>query len=402
MTKKYRFLYILILPFLIGFLYSFLVTWGYWKTFRDGLSEVSLFFYPLSFFITFFITLTIHELGHLITFVIQGVKIRALYLHMLIFIKTDKGWTIKFKPKLWALMGGFVIPDLGEMKDDESYQKNLVAFRKSLIVAPYVTIAFLILTVLIFLLSIILGWPSLIIGLYSPFTLFTIILSFFYIKSFKLSNSWFYGDFVAYKKMQEDEIFQLVQLSQYRMFSLTESKQTDDYLFQLVVKVILEKELKSTMFHQLLILNYIEAVCYNAHEDHLGVREKLLHYPFSPHYHSEQGVMLLYDLAVYYYHLGFVEKSYHLLEQIKKRASSKIDEKSLLYLRKKHEHILHISYDEPFLNQKEHIRVRNSSLYEDLVDFEKMMKEMHDPLPFQIWETKVDLIKEEDNKQKSD
>lgn len=402
MAKKYRLLFILILPFLIGFLYSFLVTWGYWKTFRDGLSTVSLFFYPLSFFITFFITLTIHELGHLVTFVIQGVKIRALYLHMLVFVRTKKGWTIKLKPKLWALMGGFVIPDLGEMEDDVTYQKNLVAFRKSLIVAPYVTIIFLVLTMFIFLLSILLNWPSLFIGLYSPFTLFTILLSFFYIKSFKLSNSWFYGDFVAYKKMQEDEIFQLVQLSQYRMFSLTESKETDHYLFQRFVKVMLEKDLKSTMFHQLLILNYIEAVCYNEHEDNLAVREKLLHYSFSPHYHSEQGVMLLYDLAVYYYHLGMVEKSYHLIEQIKKRASTKIDEKSLLYLRKKHEHILHIAYDEPFLNQKEHIRVRNSVLYEDLVDFEKMMQEMHEPLPFQVWETRVDLTKEEDNKQKSD
>ncbi len=399
MFKKYPWLWVLIAPFLIGFIFSFLVVGGYWFNFTEGMKRVPWFMYILGFYITFFITLTIHELSHLITFVIKGTKIRALYLHMLVFYKTTKGWRVKIKPKLWFLMGGFVVPDLGEINDDETYQSSVDAFRHSLIVAPYVTIVFLVMSIIIFMMAIAFGWNPYVIGFYSLFTFYTAILSFFYIKSFKLSNQWFYGDFVAYQKMKDDLIFQIVQMSQYRMFSLKESKETDMYLFNKVKEAMRSGELKSSLFYQLLILNYIEAVTFHGFEEDPSIREKLTRYPYGPHYHTEQGVMLLYDLAVYYYHLGMIEKSYQLIEQIRKKASPKIDEKSLLYLRKKHDHILHIQYDQLFLDQKEHVKIRNSGLYEDLIDLDEMIKEMHEPLDFKVWETKVELTQEENEEE---
>ena len=400
MMKKWRWLLLLLFAFVIGFIFSLLVYNGYWYRFVDGLKTLSWYDFPLWLFLTFMITLTIHELGHLITMIIQGVKIRALYLYMILIYRTSKGWRIKLKPKLWYLLGGFVVPDLGVIEDDDMYQNIVTKFAQSLCAGPIVTIIFLLVSIVTFLMSITFGWNESLVGILSLFTGYTIILSSLYIKSFKLSNASFYGDFVAYKKMREDVLFQLVEISQYRSFSLIESKETDLYLFNQTKKIMKEHELRSSLFYQVLIIGYIEGVCYNGYEDDEQIRMKLMRYPLQPHYRNEQGITLLYDLALYYYHLGFVEKSYQLMEEIKKKANPKIDEKMRTYLELKHKHILHLSDQSEFLSHADNYVIRMSGLFEDLVDMDEMTRLMHEKRPFQTWLTEVQL--NEDEKQKSD
>lgn len=396
MLKKWRWLLLLVFAFVIGFLFSLLVYNGYWYRFVDGLKTLSWYDFPLILILTFMVTLTIHELGHLISMVLQGVKIRALYLYMILIYRTKKGWRVKLKPKLWFLLGGFVVPDLGVIEDDDTYQKIVTKFAKSLQAGPRVTIVFLCVTIIAFLMSIAFNWHEAFIGFLSLFTAYTIILSSLYIKSFKLSNNSFYGDFVAYKKMNSDVMFQLVEISQYRSFSLIESKETDKFLFEKTKEIIKNHELRSSLFHQVIIIAYIEGVCYNAFDDDEEIRMKIMRYPLQPHYRNEQGITLLYDIALYYYHLGMVEKSYQLIDDIKKKANVKIDEKMRTYLEKKHHHILNISDQEEFLSHSENYIFRMSGLFEDLVDMNEMTRLMHEKRPFQPWFSDVKF--DEDNK----
>ncbi|MFA5526449.1 MAG: site-2 protease family protein, partial [Acholeplasmataceae bacterium] len=122
MLKRFRWLLWLAFAFVLGFIFSFLVYNGYWYRLIDGLKTLRWYHFFMWLILTFLITLIIHELGHLFAFVFQGVKIRALYLYMLIVYKTKKGWRIKLKPKLWFLLGGFVVPDLDDIVSDENYE----------------------------------------------------------------------------------------------------------------------------------------------------------------------------------------------------------------------------------------------------------------------------------------
>lgn len=399
MIKKLAWLKWLVFAFLLGFIFSFLMYQGYWYPFIDGVKSIAWWEYPLWLILTFWVTLTVHELGHLIAFVVQGVNIRGLYLHMISIYRSPKGWRIRLKWNLWFFVGGFVVPDLGVIADDETYHRRLSQFKRSLIMGPIVTFVFLGLTILTFLILNIVGATPRVLGIFTVFTLYTILLSFLYIRSFYLSNASFYGDFIAFKKMNDDPIFQLTQLAQYTIFALHPSDETDRYFFHRITTMIQTTALTSRLFDQLLIINYIEGVCYHHYPDDPVVYQKLANYPKQPHYHTEQGLTLLYDLAAYQYVTGHVDQAYRLMESIQKKASQKIDEKMRTYLEKKHLHILHIAYDQPFLDNPEHIILRHEVLFDDILDFKKIAQTMHQPFPFHVWKTDVDL---ESDKQKSD
>lgn len=392
----YRFLLLLVFAFLIGFILSYLIYFGYWYRLINGLKTRSWYDYPLWFVLTFFITLIIHELGHLVTFVLQGVKIRALYLHMLIIYHTKNGWKIAFRPKHWFLIGGFVVPDLGEVTDDDRYQKLVQKFSKSLIAAPIVTIVFMGLTILLFLISILIPMNTSMIGFITLFNFYTVIFSLLYIRSFKMSNRSFYGDFVAYKKMKEDVLFQLVQILQYIQFSLHAAEQTKTYLFNKTKTYLIEHDFSTTLFEQALLMNYMESVCFHGFEDDEKVKEKILKLKLNALYRSENGILVLYDIASYYYHLGDVAKSYHLLNEIKLKASKKIDEKLKIYLQYQFEHLLNMTNHEAYLNQEDHHVFSMADLFEVLIEDKDEPK----PLPFQVWESPVTF--ELNEEQKSD
>jgi len=396
MKSKWFWLIYLVFAFIVGFVFSYLVYLGYWYRFVDGIKSLSWYDYPLWFFLTFYITLIIHELSHLLAFVFQGVSIRALYLHMLIIYRSKTKWKIKFNMKHWFLLGGFVVPNLNEIDDDVSYQKTVKQFSTSLIVAPIVTISFMGLMILTWVLSILFDAQTSWVGFITLFSAYTTIFSLFYIRSFKLSNNSFYGDFVAYRKMKEDTLFQLVQLLQYIQFSLKTSALTRSYLFEQSKSFLKEHDVKTTLFYQILVMNYIEMVCYHEKEDDVIIQEKINRMHKNQLFRSDHGLTLLYDIALYQYHLGFVEKSYQLMEDIKTKASPKIDERLRTYLHKQFEHLLNIENHEEFLAKEENHVLSIASLFDVLMEDEEPRK----PLPFKIWE--IPVVFKEETEEKSD
>lgn len=247
--KKFKFIYWLLFAFFVGVIYSLLVYQGIWSKWGSGLKTVPFYMYIVWLLLTFYTSLTIHELGHLISFVVQGVKIRALYLTIFIFYKTEKGWRFRVNWKLWVLLGGLVVPDLGVIDRDEAFQKMKKKFSIALITAPIVTIVLWALVFTIFILTLILSSNLAFIGAMTVITLYLTLLTLLYVHTFRLSNPLFYGDFVAYKKMKEDPVFQTAQIAQYTIFSLEPSKETDQYFFYQAEALI-----KKTSMHRNMLI----------------------------------------------------------------------------------------------------------------------------------------------------
>lgn len=394
-------LYFFIFAFFLGFFYTLLVYQGIWSKISQSLSLIPLWAYPLWLLFSFYLTLTLHELGHFFAFLFQNIKIRALYITMFIFYRDQKGWKFSINPKLWALAGGLVVPDLGEMNDEETYQKTVKSFAISLWVAPIVTIAFLIISIISTLLITIFSSNNTLIGIFIINTVFVSLLSTLYIYSFKLSNPMFYGDLVAYKKMKEDPVFQLIQVSQYTLFSLHESKLTNDFLFKKIEETIKQTVLNHTLFHTLLLTQYIEDVLVNKYPIDPQIEHKLRHLNIQPYLRSEQGFMLVNDLIYFHYVNKDVALSYHLLNQTYSQTYPKLNEKLFNYMRKKTYHLVHLEDNQAFLDNKDNLYLGIIWIFDRLIDPYAYLSESHEPLPYTPYVCEINLEVQQENK-KSD
>ena len=399
--RKLRILYFFIFSFILGMFYTFLVYQGIWSTIRLSLSSIPFWAYPLWILFSFYLTLALHELGHFISFSLQGIKLRALYLTIFVFRKTEKGWNFIIKPKLWILFGGLVVPDLGEIKTDEDYEYVSKAFSKSLITAPIVTITVLFLSLLTTVFLILYSSNHVLIGIFLLNTIFITLLSTLYIYTFTLSNPMFYGDFVAYKKMKEDDIFRLTQISQYTMFSLIDSDETTLFLWNKAKELIKKTDINASLFHTMLISNYLEGIIHMKQpiDDEVDLKISKLH--IGHYLRSEQGLVLAYDLAYYHYIKKDVHKAYQIYNDIKTRQIKKVDPKMIEYMKRKTMHIMHIEDQTEFLNNKENLYIGMSWLFDSLFDPYETLSEQHEKLPFTPYLSEVNLepIKETESDQ---
>ncbi|MBN2300539.1 MAG: site-2 protease family protein [Acholeplasmataceae bacterium] len=398
--KKRHWLYLPLIIFFIGFFYTTLIYNGIWFKFTEGLGSLSIIGYFLWLIFAFYFTLTLHELGHFIAFHFQGVKLRAIYLTIFVFYKDEKRWHFTIKPKLWVLFGGLVVPDLGEIADEDAYQTLNHRFSNSLIIAPIVTISVLIVSILTFLLVLILGSNTHLLGIITINTIYIVLLSTLYIYTFKLSNPMFYGDFVAYKKMKSDPIFQLAQLTQYTMFSLRDSDKTIRFLWDKSRDIVSKEPLSSSIFYIMVVTNYLDGILKMDYEIDPLIDDKLKKMNLSSLCRTEQGLSLAYDLCFYEYKNKNPEQAYQKFELIQRRANQKLDKKMLTYLRNKSAHIMHLEDHEAFLKDKENLYIGNAWIFEALIKPHEMLEAYHKKLPYVEYSCPV--VFKDDEEQKSD
>lgn len=399
--KKHVGLYFLIFSFFIGVIFVLLVYSGLWNKFITGMQSISWWAWFLYLLLAFYLTLTLHELGHFLAFYFQKIKLRAIYLTIFVFYKTKKGWRFTIKPKLWILFGGLVVPDLEPIEDEKSYDDISAKFSKALIAAPIVTVVVLGATLLTFILSYILSSNPSWIGFITLFTFYVILLSALYIYTFKLSNEMFYGDFVAYKKMKIDLIFRFVQLNQYLSFGLNK-KDHIPFMWEKSRALIKENNLKRNPFHSALIMTYLEGIIYEGMKPDLDIQLKLKKIHISSYAKTEYGLIAIYDLCLYYYTIGNVDFAYQLLERIEKVQGSKISEEIKNYFNKKTKHVMHVAYFDDFLNDKKNYPSEQSWIFEPIMDIYEDMEMLHKPLPFKPYLSSVNLEKEVKDIKKSD
>jgi len=391
-------LYFFIFSFLLGMFYTYLVYAGIWSTIAKGFQSIPFWAYPLWIIFSFYFTLALHELGHFISFYVQGIKLRALYLTIFVFRKTEKGWSFIIKPKLWILFGGLVVPDLGDIETEEDYDHVSKAFSNSLMTAPIVTITILFLSLVTTVLLVLYSTRYGLIGIFLLNTIFITLLSILYIYTFTLSNPMFYGDFVAYKKMKEDEIFRLAQISQYTMFSLKDSLNTSIFLWNKARDLIKRTDLNSSLFHTMLLSSYLEGIIHMEQPIDEEVDLKISKLHIGNYLRSEQGLVVAYDIAYYHYIKKDVKKAYQLFEDIQTRPFKKIEPKMIDYMKKKSMHVMHIEDQTEFLNHKDNLYIGMSWLFDSLFDPYDTLHEQHEKLPFAPYFTEVNLTPvQEDN-----
>jgi hypothetical protein len=394
--KKYKILILILSSFMIGFISVLLVYEGILDKFTSGLASIHFLLYILFFILTFYITLTIHELGHFLSFYFQKIGLRAIYLTIFIFYKTKSGWKFAVKPKLWFLFGGLVVPDLGEIKSDEDYEEVSKKFANSLITAPIVTISFLILMIITFILTFIFSNNYQFLGVITIFTFYTILLSSLYIYTFSLSNQMFYGDFVAYKKMKNDLVFRLAQITQYQMFTLKDSTETNLYMFNKIRLALIDINITQNLFHTMLLIHYLDGIIRENYPIDLTIDMKLRRLNIRPYLKKEEGLTLAYDLSNYFYKIKDVKKAYQLFDIIQQVNFEKLDQKMIEYYKRKNMHIMHIEYQDEFLANKENIYVGNNFIFEALIDPFEEIEKYHEKLEFVQYESIVNLVQTEE------
>ncbi|MDX9691007.1 MAG: hypothetical protein RBT45_01035 [Acholeplasmataceae bacterium] len=401
-NKKWLHLaYFFLFAFFLGFIYTLLVYVGIWHKITLGFKAIPFWAYPLWLIFSFYFTLTCHELGHFFSFIFQKVSIRALYITIFIFYKSEKGFRISINPKLWVLFGGLVVPELGVIDNEETYQKKVKAFTNALITAPIVTIVLLISSWILTILLMIYSNHSNLIGLVTLNTIFITLLSLLYIYTFRLSNPIFYGDIVAHKKMKTDQIFQMVQISQYTMFSLVESDSTEAFLFDKTRYFLKQTAFNYSLMHIMLLTQYIEGILYKKYEIDLEIDSKIRNLNINQFLRNEQGFMLANDLAYYYYVNQDVDKAYQVIKQIYSKEYTKLNKKLFTYIKKKSYHLLHLEDNHDFLSNKENIYLGAIWIFDRLIDPFLNLNEQHEPFPFVTYATEVNLEVDED-KEKSD
>ncbi|MDO9629421.1 MAG: M50 family metallopeptidase [Acholeplasmataceae bacterium] len=403
--RKLKWIPFLLLAIIISYFYLGINHISRWMNFDDIRKSLNLFDYMLWFFLTFYISLTVHELGHFFAFVFQRIKLRALYITIFVFHKTLKGWRFAIKPKLIVLLGGLVVPDFGVVKSDDELLIIKNKFSKALIAAPIVTITLLVLIVLIFILSVIFipnsGWMGIIFML----SLFALPINLIFIYSFTLSNPMFYGDFVAYKKMKTDSLFALAMIIQYSMFTLSDSEESSHYLWEKSRDILREKEISKSQFHTMILISYIDGIIRQGEQLDSTIDIKINRIPIRKYLNDDQGINLCYDIACYHYFNGNVERAYQLFNDIQKMISSKLDEKMVTYYKNKYKHIMHIEYQDQFLSNQENYYIGNHWIFDILINPYEMLEAYHEKLPFREYSSLViyeEIIEPVEEEQKSD
>ncbi|MFP4186651.1 MAG: M50 family metallopeptidase [Acholeplasmataceae bacterium] len=386
----------------IGFFMAFSVYQGYIETIRSGLEGYGFFGVLFLLILVFYITLTLHELGHFLAFRLQKIRLRAIYLTIFVFYRTEQGWRFTVRPRLWVLFGGLVVPDLAPINDEKTYQKTVDRFSKALLAGPIVTIVFAVLVLILFWLVLIFAVDPFWIGTTVYFTVFTLLLSGLYTYTFFLSTNVFFGDFVAYRHMKEDPIFQLIEIDQYTVFSLHEQEETTDFLFSKIKRVLRETELDYSVFHALLINAYLEGVMYGDKQPDEAVDQKILRRNIRPYMRFEQGIETAHALACYHYFKKDVARAYELLDRIRQGGGKSIPEKLKVYLIKRSEHAMHLKDHASFLADRENVHIGHFWIFDGLIDPYEHMKALHEPLPFSEYTSSIEYIYADSEKEKSD
>lgn len=383
--KKHRLLIYIISCFILGIVFTYLVYLGLWERLMEGFKSVPIWLYVVLLPVAFYLTLTLHELGHLIAFRVQHIKIRALYLTIFVFYKDEKSWHFTIKPKLWILFGGLVVPDLPPIKNDDDLKHITQVFARALIAAPIVTISFMIVMIISFFSVWLFAAPAVIIGFITIIMIYTVLLSSLYIYTFGLNTKHLYGDFVAYKKIKTDDFFQFAELYQYQSFALHDDKD-GAYLYQRATSLMeTQSKLKQQIFMIVTTMAYLEGVIHEKQPISTVIDQLLQNLPINRFVKTQEGLTFVYMLAEYHYHQGRVDKAFHIVNRANQHASKKLPEKLRKYLHHRAAHVMHMTYYDEFLNDNEHIFIGQGWLFDALEDPYEAAKKEHELLPFQTF-----------------
>lgn len=177
-----------------------------------------IYFNLLIAFATYFLAVSIHEIGHFLTFTFFGVRMRALFLTIFIFLKENGKWRFKFNPNKITAIGGIAVPEIEPVKDEKDFKWLQNIYGKAIIAGPLFTIFYWLITFLVVLPYILNNSNILSSILFTHIASLTVITFFLIAVSF-IKSEIAVGDFPAYKLTKTDPFFIGMQLYQNYVFS---------------------------------------------------------------------------------------------------------------------------------------------------------------------------------------
>lgn len=400
--KKYKIILITIISAaILGFLMSILKHTGLWIKLTSSLKSYNIFLYILSPFLFFFIGILVHELGHLLSFIFNKIKIRALFVLIFIFKRNKNNkWVFQIKPSNIKLLGGLVVPNLPVIKTEEEYLDIKNKFTKALIAGPIISIIYLVVSILSFILIWLFTNNQFLISTLFLQMIFISLMTLLIIASSKVHTDELYGDFVAHKKFKEDEIFAIAQINQYTMFSLTESKETEDFFFNKIISIYANKELAAhSIFDYNLLASYIS---HNLSLDKLDLSldsyiSKFNIYTLS---RSKHGYELGFLISAYYYKKEDVKTSYEIYHKISNMNNSYFTTLESTLIKKEYAHLINLENNESYFDEHKDYMFSDLELLSPVIDFDKLFEDKKKVLTFVPYYSNIDLnniVEKEEN-----
>lgn len=389
--KKIKKLLILILfSSILGFVLSFLMHNGHWERLINGLKSIKIYTYPLILIVSVFLVILIHELGHLFSFVFNKIKIRAILVLIFMFLKDDNNKP-KFKvfPKYIKLLGGIVVPNLGEIKNEEDLKNLREKFAKALIAGPNTSIGYFILTVISFLIIWFLTDLRIILGLFTLNMILTGLFTVIVIISSKLNTKDIFGDYVARQKMIDDEKFALAIISQYKMYSNIKDNQTSKFFYEYLTKYYKENNLTYNTYDQNLTGYLIDLFLDSKDTKNLTINKILGYYNINRLINSDTGIELSYLISAAYYKLKDPAKAYEIFNLIQIHKTEKLEPNKLLILKKQYEHLLNINDNNEFFKNSINEYLDNFSILAPLVNQNELLEELNKSIEFVPYYTEL-------------
>lgn len=346
--KKWRVLYFLIGCFIVGFLSMPLLHGAYFTKLWRSLTTIKWYFQIFLFLGTLFFTLALHELAHFISFLLSGYKNEMMIILIFVFYKKNNNWKVKIDFKLLLLGGGMVFPDLGEINNEKDFSDARKAIQKSLLTAPLFTlisgILFIVITFSFFYTN----------SFLVPFSLYALIFSLLYTLLSTKEAPGIYGDFKAYKKVKKDDKFALVIVSQY-------VNSLPDYQIEIMKKHLHnQKPIKLDLISKSYFSILLDMALHKDEIDYF-ILDKVLYYYNSPVSYSRlisdfDNLDLGQAIIFYLDRLNYKAEAHKLLKLFTTSLDkSVLDLKSKNYFKKQIAHILKVTDESEFLNDKKNI-----------------------------------------------
>lgn len=322
---------------------------GYFNELWSSFTHIKWYFQILLVIGMFFTTLALHELTHFISFILSGYKNEMIIILFLVFYKIDNKWKFKVDFKLLLLGGGIVFVDLGDVDNEEDFKKAVKATRTSLLAAPLFTlisgILYLVITLLFFHKN----------GFMVPTSIYVFLFSMLYTYASAKETESIFGDFKAYKKLEDDVHFQNIIVSQYaNNFYDEKFLEMKDYLSE-------QYPIKLELISKNYFLILLDRALFSLDEIDYFCLDKVLYYynnkgSYSRLVYDTENIDLAQAIIFYLDALGYKKEAvslYYIFES--SINNSNLNERAKTYFTKQTKHLLKLSDESFFLSDESNI-----------------------------------------------
>ncbi|MDY0210234.1 MAG: site-2 protease family protein [Acholeplasma sp.] len=362
--KKHGFLIYLLIVLILGMISAPLFHTGFLPDLINGFFKLPFYGHIGIILLSFFLSVFLHELTHLIAFKVKGMRIKAFLVLFFVISKHNDKWQFKFNFKLLKMGGGMVMPEIKEIKEELTYYKYANAISTSLIAAPIFTIIY----ALLFLVLNLVFFHTL--PIFTVFSFYTVLFGILFTLSSNLATDELYGDFKAFKKFNEDPLFKVSIITQY-------TDNLSNYHLKLLESHI-EKYPVSDFPNEILPVLSTLYDYYVYEKDEWIVpliqrAEYVFVHPFliKRFVRKESYIPLAQYILYFLVKYGKKDKADGLYPEFKAQLDAlKLNDLTKTYIDKQTRHVLNYEDHSEYLNQTDHISPsRYSFIFEGIPDF---------------------------------